>query len=186
MIVLILGLALWWGAHLLKRIAPAQRAALTARLGTGSKGVVAVAIGLGLILMIVGYRSAAFVPVWTPPAWTIHINNLLMLAAVAMLGMGQSKGRARAWLRHPMLIGTTTWAVAHLLVNGDLASLILFGGIGAWALVSMQVINAQDGPWQRPEPGPVSGDIRLAIITVAVFAVIAAIHTWLGYWPFPR
>jgi hypothetical protein len=50
----------------------------------------------------------------------------------------------------------------------------------------MRLINAQEGPWQRPEPGPVSGDVRLVVITLVVYAVIAAIHGWLGYWPFPR
>jgi uncharacterized membrane protein len=186
MLLLILGLALWWAAHLLKRVAPARRAALEARFGKGAKGVVAAAIGLGVILMIVGFRGSDFAPVYTPPPWTVHVNNLLMICAVVLMGMGQSKGRARSWLRHPMLTGVLVWAVAHLLVNGDLASLVLFGGMGLWALVSIPLINAQDGPWHRPEPGPVSGDVRLVLISLAVFAVITTIHTLLGYWPFPR
>jgi uncharacterized membrane protein len=160
---------------------------VTVRLGKGpSRGVIAGVIALGLILMVIGYRAAPFTAVYDPPAWTIHLNNLLMLAAVALFGMGRSKGRARSWLRHPMLTGVIVWAVAHLLVNGDLASLVLFGGLGIWAVASMVMINAATGPWQRPAPGPASGDIRLAVITLAVFAVIAAIHTWLGYWPFPQ
>ena len=187
MLLLVLGLALWIAAHAFKRAAPAQRGALAARLGEGpAKGVVAAVIGVGLVLMIVGYRGAPFVPLYTPPAWTVHLNNLLMLGAVALMGMGQSKGRARSWLRHPMLTGVMVWAVAHLLVNGDLASLVLFGGLGLWAAASVAVINAGEPDWTRPAPGPVSGDIRLLAITAVVFAVIAGVHAWLGYWPFPR
>jgi len=143
-------------------------------------------IGLGVLLMIIGYRAAPFTPLYTPPAWGVHLNNLMMLAAVALLGMGHSKGRARAWLRHPMLTAIVVWAAAHLLVNGDYASLLLFGGLGLWAILEMAMINAQDGAWQRPEPGPLSGDLRLAGITVVLYAAIGGIHTWLGYPPFPQ
>jgi uncharacterized membrane protein len=141
---------------------------------------------VGLMLMIVGYRRAPVVPVYDPPAWGIHVNNLLMLAAVALMGAGKSKGRARSWLRHPMLTGVGVWAVAHLLVNGDLASLLLFGWLGGWAVANMALINAREPNWVRPAPGPVSGDIRLAVIAVVLYAAIAAVHTWLGYFPFPR
>jgi uncharacterized membrane protein len=178
---------LWAAAHLFKSAAPGERAALGDRLGPGpARGLFAAAIGLGLLLMIVGYRSAPFVAVWTPPAWTVHLNNLMMLIAVAVFGMGMSKGRARTWLRHPMLTGVTIWAAAHLLVNGDLASIVLFGGLGAWALASMAAINRRDGPWTPPAAGPASGDLRLAAITGVVVAVVTGGHAWLGGWPFPQ
>jgi uncharacterized membrane protein len=184
--LLILGLVLWIAAHFFKRVAPGARAALTDRLGEGgSKGVMAAVIGLGLVLMIIGYRASPEVAVYTPPSWGLHINNLAMLAAVALMGLGNSKSRARTWLRHPMLAGVIVWALAHLLVNGDQASLILFGGMGIWAAAQMMLINAQEPPWIRPEPGTKKGDLRLLLITVVLFAVIAGIHTWLGYWPFP-
>jgi ABC-type cobalt transport system substrate-binding protein len=112
------------------------------------------------------------------------VNNALMIIAVVLMGMGKSKGRARAWLRHPMLWGIVVWAVAHLLVNGDVASIVLFGGMGLWALANMLLINAQDGPWQRPAPGPASGDIKLLVISAVVFAVIVGLHMWLGPNPF--
>lgn len=185
MIVLILGLLVWSGAHVVKSVAPGARADITARLGAGpSKGLFALIIVVGLVLMIVGYRSAPFVEVWTPPAWGVHLNNLAMLASVALFGMGSSKGRARTWLRNPMLTGVLVWSLAHLLVNGDLASILLFGGLGLWAIANMALIDVRDGPWVRPAPGPVKGDIRLAVITLVLYGVIAAIHAWLGVWPF--
>ena len=184
---LILGLALWVGAHSFKSVAPGARAALTERLGAGpARGIMALAIGLGLVLMILGYRAADFVAVYAPPGWAIHLNNLMMLIAVFLFALSHSKGRSRAWLRHPMLIAVMVWALAHLLVNGDLASLILFGGLGAWAFVDRLLINARTPGWTPKAPGTTAGDIRLAAITLVAFGAIAAIHAWLGHWPFPR
>ncbi|ETX15112.1 membrane protein [Roseivivax halodurans JCM 10272] len=180
MILLILGIALWVGAHLFKRLAPGQRASM----GSAGKGIMAVAILAGLVLIVIGYRGAAFIPVWTPPAFMVHINNLLMIVAVFVYGMSATKGRLRGKLRHPQLTAVKIWAVAHLLVNGDLASIILFGAMLAWAVVEVILINRTED-WVRPEPGPAKKDILLVVITVAMFAIITAIHAWLGVWPFP-
>lgn len=186
MVLLLLGLVLWVAAHVVKSAAPGTRARIAERLGPGpSKGLFAAVIALGLVLMIVGYRAAPVVPVWTPPAWTVHLNNLMMVVAVGVFGMSMSKGRSRSWLRHPQLTAVTIWAAAHLLVNGDRASILLFGGLGAWALASMALINARDGAWVRPAPGPVKGDLRLIGITLVAFAAISGVHALLGVWPFP-
>lgn len=184
---LVLGLALWVGAHLFKSLAPEARAALGARLGEGpARGLMAGAIGLGLLLMILGYRSADYVGLWTPPRWTYHLNNLLMLVAVFVFALSHSRGRGRAWLRHPMLIAVMIWAAAHLLVNGDLASLVLFGGLGLWAFADRLAINARTPDWTPKAPGTPAGDARWVGISLVVFALAAAIHTWLGYPPFPQ
>ncbi|HEU0220926.1 MAG TPA: NnrU family protein, partial [Paracoccaceae bacterium] len=137
MTLLTVGVALWWFAHLFRRIAPGPRAAL----GEGpGKGAVALFLVIAIVLMVVGYQNAGPLFLYVSPGWTWHLNNLLMLASIALLGMGSSKGRARTWLRHPMLTGVLVWAVAHLLVNGDVPSLALFGGLGLWAIVEMVVI----------------------------------------------
>jgi hypothetical protein len=113
-----------------------------------------------------------------------HANNTLMLIAIFLYGVGGTKGSLYTRMRHPMLWGTVVWAVAHLLVNGDLASILLFGGIGLWALVEMAVIN-RAGPWARPVGGRgVKGDLMNLVGTLVLYGVIAGIHTWLGYNPF--
>ncbi|MFU8881394.1 MAG: NnrU family protein [Rhodobacterales bacterium] len=180
MILLSFGVILWAAAHYFKRIAPDARA----QMGDKGKGLVAVAIVVSLLLMIFGYRGADFIHVWSPPSWTVHLNNLMMLAAVFVYGMSATTGRLRGKMRHPQLTAVKIWAVAHLLVNGDLASIILFGGLLAWAVGSVIVIN-RAGPWVRPKPGDAKKDILLVVITLVLFAVMTAIHAWLGVWPFP-
>lgn len=180
MILLTLGVILWAAAHYFKRLAPDARAAM----GAKGKGLVAVALVISLMMMIFGYRGADFIPVWTPPSWTVHLNNLMMLIAVFLYGMSATTGRLRGKMRHPQLTAVKVWAVAHLLVNGDLASIILFGGMLAWAVGSVILIN-RAGPWVRPAPGEARKDILLVVITLVSFAVMTAIHAWLGIWPFP-
>ena len=180
MTLLILGLVLWYVSHLEKRLAPGIRASL----GEGTaKIVVAVLSLLSVVLMIVGYRAADFVPVYTPLPGMGHLNNTLMLIAVFLYGVGHSKGIVKSKIRHPMLTGTLIWAIAHLLVNGDMASIVLFGGIGIWSVLSMLLINAQ-GPWNRPATGTLRSDLIGAAIALVVYAVIAGIHIWLGHNPF--
>lgn len=184
MTTLILGLALWWGAHLFKRVAPGPRAALQDRMGDASKGIFAVLLLFSVVLMVIGYRGAESEFYWGRSAATTGINNLMMLAAVALFGLGNSKSRLRRHFRHPMLWGTVVWAVAHLLVNGDTASLILFGGIAVWALVEMPLINRAAHSYVPYDGGSVAGDVRLGVITLVLYAIISGIHTWLGYVPF--
>ncbi len=186
MTLLIIGLIVWTLAHSLKRVAPDARAGLDRRLGAGpARGVMAVLILLGLVLIVWGYRRAPVVPVYDPASWAIHVNNGLMIVAVLLLGLGHSKSRARGWLRNPMLTAVAIWAVAHLLVNGDAASLIMFGWLGLWAIGDILLIDTQDPAPVRTEGGTLAGDVRLVVIAAVVFAVIVAVHTWLGYPPFP-
>lgn len=178
--LMILGLVLWTVAHLFKRVAPGLRA----RLGVvPGKMLVTVLSIAAVALMVIGYRRAGIDPVYTPWPGMGHLNNLLMLIAVFLIGVPHSKGVVKARLRHPMLLSVVIWAVAHLLVNGDMASVVLFGWLGLWAVVSMVLISAQD-PWTPPAPGRLRSDAIGIGITLVVYALIAAAHFWLGYSPF--
>ncbi len=177
---MVLGLALWWGAHLFTRLAPARRAAM----GDAGKGLVTAGIVAGVVLMVIGYRGAAQVDLWYPPALLTHVNNLLMLLAVYLYAASGMKTRITAVIRHPQLTAVKTWAVAHLLVNGDLASLILFGGLLAWAVVEVIVINRAEPRGPLPAPAPVGKEIGAVVGAVVVLGAIGAVHSWLGVWPF--
>lgn len=184
MTLLILGLILWIAAHFFKRVAPDARA----KLGDPGKGLVAVLIVGSIVLMVIGYRAADFIYLWNPPSFMVHINNLLMLIAFWVYGSSAAKD-AKAWpaykTRHPQLLAVKIWALAHLLVNGDLASVILFGGLLAWAVVSVILINRAEPDWTPPAPAGRATYIRLTIISLVLFSLVAAIHLWLGVSPFP-
>ena len=180
MTLIILGLLLWWGAHLLKRLAPARRAAM----GDAGKGLVAVGVLAGVVLMIVGYRGNTAPDLWYPPAFLTHVNNLLMLFAVYLYAASGMKTRITRAIRHPQLTAVKTWAVAHLLVNGDLASVILFGGLLAWAVVEVILINrAEPRPALNPS-APLGKEIAAGVSAVVVMAAIGWVHNLLGFWPF--
>lgn len=187
MSLLTLGLALWWGSHLFPILAPNRRAAAVAKLGaTPYRGVFALFSLSAMALMVIGYRNAPVVDLWYPPPWTVHVNNTLMLLAVALLGARDFKSGLRRWVRHPMLAAVIVWAVAHLMVNGDFASVLLFGVLLVWAVVAILGSNRRDGPWLRPGPGTVKGAVLHLVATVVVFAAIVYIHgELLGVWPLP-
>ncbi len=177
MTILIAGVALFIAAHVLKRLAPGLHHSL-------GKGGVAAVLVVAVILMIWGYRAAPLDPVYTPLPGMGHLNNTLMLVSVFLFGVGGTKGTLYTRMRHPMLWGTFLWAVAHLLVNGDVASLVLFGGLGLWAVLEMLLINAA-GPWARPVAGRgIKGDAMNLVGTLVLYGLIAGVHIWLGHNPF--
>ncbi|MFP4274233.1 MAG: NnrU family protein [Paracoccaceae bacterium] len=177
MALLILGLALWIGAHLFKRVAPDARA----RLGDTGKALVAVAVLVSIVLMTLGYRQADTAVFWGRHPATVGINNLLMLLSVYLFAASGMKTRITRYVRHPQLSAVKAWAVAHLLVNGDVASIVLFGGLLAWAVAEVVVINRATPRPPAPAPVPISKEIMALAGTVVVFGLISAIHYWLGY-----
>jgi len=138
MLILILGIIVFLGVHSLTTFR-ATRADLIARLGAGPfKTLYSIAALIGLVLIVRGfhrYRAEGWVQIWYPPEGMRHLTILLMwFAFVALAAMGPSPGRIKGWLRHPMLVAIKIWALAHLLVNGDLGGMVLFGAFLAWAV----------------------------------------------------
>lgn len=186
MALLVTGILLWWATHLFKRVSPNQRAALRARLGDGpDRGLIALLILLSVVFMVLGYRSMDFIHVWAPPSFFVHINNTLMLFALYFTSPGPKKGALFYRMRHPMLIGFKIWAAAHLLVNGDLASLILFGGLLAWAVVEVIVINKTEADWKPGAKGTIAKDAMFFVASIVLLGVIGMIHGLIGPSPFP-
>ncbi len=182
MTLLIAGVALWWAAHLFKRLVPGARVAM----GDAGKGLMAILIVVSVVLMVLGYRSADGTVYWgRDPMW-VGINNLLMVVAFYFYAASGAKG-AKIWLgtkvRHPQLTGFSIWAAAHLLVNGDMPSFVLFGGLLVWALVEVVLINAQEGPWERPPRAPAKKEVVAVVVTAVVVIVVMAIHYALGVTP---
>ena len=177
MIWLCLGLVIWMGAHFFKRVLPRQRKAL----GKAGRPLVAACLVASIGLMVFGYREVEDIALYDLPFEVWYINNLLMLIALFMMDAGRVRGVVRAWIRHPMLVGVVLWSLAHLLVNGDLAPVVLFAGIGVWALLQMALINRAAGPWQAPAVGSMASDAKLAVVAVVLYAAIAGMHYWLDH-----
>jgi uncharacterized membrane protein len=136
MLVLVLGLVLFLGTHSLMMTAPRLRDEVVARRGVGAwKLPYTFASVLGLVLIVWGYGLARQEPVllYSPPLGMRHVALALMLPVFPLLFASHMPGRIKATVRHPMLLGTILWGTAHLLANGMLADVLLFGGFAGWA-----------------------------------------------------
>jgi uncharacterized membrane protein len=181
LLVMILGLLLFFAAHVFttKRKARAQA---IARLGEGTYKILYSVVSLaGLALIIWGfghYRAAGMIPVWEPPVAFKHITVALMLPAVILVVASYLRGRIYATLKHPMLAGIKLWAFAHLLANGDLGSIILFGSFLGWAVYDRITLKQRSDAGGPPIPvGGITNDlIAVAVGVVAYLALAFAFH----------
>lgn len=139
MLLLVLGLILFLGGHAVS-MKRDLRASLIARLGDGGyKALYSVVslIGFGLVVYGYGaYRAAGYIPIWEPPAFTRHIASLLNLPIFILIASLYLPGKIKAAAKHPMLLAVKIWATAHLIANGDLGSMLLFGSFLAWAVIA--------------------------------------------------
>lgn len=176
MLLLALGLALWVVPHLLKRLAPDLRA----QWGEHGKLPLTLAMVAGIVLMVLGYRSAEGSFYWGRSPAMVGINNLLMLVSIYLFAAAGMKTAVARKLRHPMLLGVVLWSVAHLLVNGDTPSFLLFGGMGLWALAQIALINRAES-WVPPAAKAAKFEAMALAGTLLVYGAIAGVHYALGY-----
>lgn len=181
MLVLILGIVVFLGIHSVRIVAPQWRLARIAQWGEGKwKGLYSLVSLVGLVLLVWGFGMARpEAPIlYEPPVWMKHIVLLLMLFAFIFLGLFIAKaGKLKPALKHPMLIAIKTWALAHLLANGDLASLILFLSFLAWAVFDRIALKRQARAGLAPAviaPGPASNDV----IGIAIGLVLYGLFIW--------
>ncbi len=187
MVWLILGVLLWAVVHLSVSLARGLRQRLIAAMGEGPyKGVFSLAMLASIVLMVIGWRAAGPEFVYEPPAWGALAAAPLMLIAIILAAVAQGKSNIRRFLRHPQLTGVVVWGVAHLLANGDLRSIVLFGGLAVWALIEIPIINARAGAWEKPPKSPIMADIRPIVISIVLYAVLVFAHPYLfGVSPIP-
>jgi uncharacterized membrane protein len=138
MTVLIIGLVVFLGVHSIALAGPAFRSRAITGMGEGPwKGLYSLAAAAGLVLIVYGFHLARESPValYTPPGWMRYVSFLLMLPVFPLLIAAYLPGRIKTAMKHPMLAAVKFWALAHLLANGMLADVLLFGGFLAWAVV---------------------------------------------------
>ncbi len=180
-LLLILGLALFLGVHVLTTRRQA-RAALLARLGEGGyKALYSLVAIVGIALIAEGfslYRATEWTDIWYPPRAFRHITLALMLPAIILIVAAYIRGRIYTKLKHPMLAGVKLWAAAHLLANGDLGSIILFGSVLAWAVYDLISLKHREDAGSPPIPvGGIGNDaIAVGVGIVAYLALALVFH----------
>jgi uncharacterized membrane protein len=181
LLVMILGLALFLGVHTLTTQRE-LRARVVASVGEGTYKIgYALASLLGLALIVWGfahYRATGWIDVWYPPIALKRITDALMLPAVILVVASYIRGRIYTALKHPMLAGVKLWAAAHLIANGDLGSIILFGSFLGWAVFDRISLKhrADTGAPPIPVGGPGNDLIAVAVGIVAYLALAFAFH----------
>jgi len=179
---------LWWAVvHLTPSVAPGFRSSMIERYGEKPwRALFAVDIVFALALMVFGWRSITPQILYLPPIWAPHAALLLMAVSVFLFGAAQGKSSIKRVVRHPMLSSVVVWSVAHLLANGDTRSLVLFGGLGAWAVIEMLLISRREGPWSKPDAAPPGSEIKALAITAVVYIVLVFLHPYFaGVSPIP-
>lgn len=175
------GLLVFFAVHTVPW-SPALREALVARMGPNPYKIAFSLIALaGIVLIVMGKGRAPFVPLWQPDPGLYHVTRLLVLAGFILLPAAHMKTNIKRFTRHPMLWGVVLWGAGHLLANGDLASVILFGSFSVFSLAAMVSANRR-GAVKSTERHGVGKDLAVVAAGVVVYVVLTFIHgTLFGY-----
>jgi uncharacterized membrane protein len=177
MTLLITGLILFLGIHSSRIFAENIRLGLINKLGAnGWKGIYSLVSLVGFVFIIYGYGIARGSPVvlWNPPFWTRHLAALLILPAFVMIAASQIPGtHIRAKLKHPMVLGVKLWSIAHLLANGAVHDVVLFGAFLLWAVLSFRAARQRDRA---------AGTVYTAVGGLRdVIAVVVGVGAWIAF-----
>lgn len=191
MLLLILGLVLFLGTHSVRIAAEPWRLGMIERLGPQAwKGLYSAIALVGLVLIVLGYGSARTAPIelWPTSTGARHLASLLtLLSFILVTAAYVPANRIRARLRHPMVIGVKLWAGAHLISNGTVADLLLFGTILVWAVLNFRAARIRDraGAAIQPAAGLMSRDLIVVGAGVALWGLFAFhLHArWIGVSP---
>lgn len=191
MTLMIAGLVLFLGAHSVRIYAEGWRTARLAAMGEkGWKAAFSVVSIVGFVLICYGYALSREAPVdlYNPPVWTRHLAALITIPAFILIVAGQIPGTyIKQAVKHPMVLGTKAWAFAHLLANGRLADVILFGSILVWAILDFKAARGRDKAQGLAYPAKgVVRDVAAVVIGLAAWAAFAMyLHAaWIGVRPF--
>ncbi|MGI2261374.1 NnrU family protein [Shewanella sp. GXUN23E] len=179
MIYLVLGVLLWSFTHFIPSLAPSWRQAQMANSTGLYKGMFTLAILVSLGLIVYGWRHAPVEYLYASGMGMRHATMGLMLVAFILFGASMYPTRIKRIIRHPMLLSVVVWAIAHLLSNGESRSLVLFGGLGLWAVVQILLINRRDGAWVKPEVGSWLREIRGLVISLVIMLVVIFLHPYI-------
>jgi uncharacterized membrane protein len=178
MALLVVGIIVFLGIHMLPTLS-GLREALIGRLGEAGYRVLFSLLSIaGFVLLVYGFAHAPFIPVWSPPDWTRWVAIVLMLPAFIFLVAAYVPGQIKAKLKHPFLVAIKTWALAHLIANGDLASIILFGAFLAYAVYDRITLKRRQPTSLIGVPG--TGGPRNDLVAIVLGVVLYVVFlVWL-------
>ena len=184
MVLIASGVLLFAFVHLFPALVPARRQQLWNRSGEGGyKDLYSLGVAAGIVLIVVGWRSTVPATVYVPPPELRHPAMALVVVAFWFMVLSGRPSRVKQWLRHPQLTGVFLWAVAHLAMNGDTRSVVLFSGLALWSLLEIPLINHREGVWIKGNSPPLSKDIMTVGITAVVVVVLMHLHPWFAGMP---
>ncbi len=183
MLVLIVGLVLFLGAHSVSIVAPHWRERMALLMGASQwKGFYAVTSAVGFAAIIWGYGIARHLPItlYTPPEWLHYATFILLLPVFPLALAAYLPGRISTALRHPLLAATKFWATAHLLSNGSLAAVLLFGAFLIWAIVDRISLKRRTQAPIATLPAAAINDVAAIVGGLALYALFVwRLHLWL-------
>jgi uncharacterized membrane protein len=186
--ILILGLVLFLGAHVFVSLR-AERARFIERFGDSAyKWVISLVSAVGIIVIGWGfaqYRATGWVDIWYPPSWTRHVTVALVWPAIICIMAAFLQGRIKKALKHPMIVGVKLWAVGHLISNGDLGSIILFGSILGWAVYDRISFKYRTDSGASPLAGVLPAGMSDATKDILAVVLGTLIYLALGFWFHP-
>lgn len=181
MALLISGLLLWSIVHFLPSVGRPIRASLINRLGDKAyPGVFSLLIILSLLFIVFGWRSISPTYLYSLPVESKPFSLVLMVVAIVFFGASNFPTRIKRLVRHPQLTGVLLWCSAHLLLNGDSRSVILFGGLGIWSLLEMIFINQREGQWIKPEAPSWGQELKGLTISLAMLIAMIFAHPYIA------
>jgi uncharacterized membrane protein len=177
MSLLIVGIVIWTLAHLFPSVLPGTRDGLVRKLGENPyRGLYSLVIIGALVLIVLGWKRAVPSTLYVPPFAASPMTSALILIGFILFFASQTPGNIKRFVRHPQMVGTVLWGVAHLLTNGNTRDVALFGGLTLWAIVEVLMCNRRDGKWQKPEPASIRFDVVPVVIGSVIFAAVLYFH----------
>jgi uncharacterized membrane protein len=184
MALLVLGLLVWSAVHLVPTLAPALKQRWHSKLGeAGYMGSFTLALFLGLGLIIMGWRSTQPTLIYLPPEALRLPALAIIVLGFLLIGFTKSPGRIKQFVRHPQLAGVALWGIAHMMLNGDSRSLVLFGGMTCWCIAEILLISRREGTWVKAEVPPLKSELVGIGVGLAMLAVFVFTHPWLAGMP---
>ena len=181
MTLLVLGVLVSSMVHLFPIAGVPARRQLIGRIGEQTyKGVFAFTIVASIVMMVFGWRAITPTAVYRASAWGYAAAELLVFVALVLFVISGVPSNLKRVVRHPQLSGLVVWSGAHLLANGDRRSLVLFGGLGLWAIVAMMLTNRRDGVWEKPEPVPMASELKPLLVATGSWAVLFFVHPYIA------